>query len=1002
MPNGALSRRRLLPSFGLLAIAVFGVAFALTSSSQPDGADQVDPIASADRPGLTEPPDPPAAPSAPASPATSDASARPAAAEPGTPVTPPACDALVAVGQDLQAAADDAGDGATVCLAAGVHREAMLVPLPGQRVLGLPGAVMSGARDMTAADWTSQLLHPADRLPLLAHWTDLPQLAAIRDTHGEILPGGNPLHAYPHELFVDDVTRLAQVGSLNELNGANQWWFDVEQDRLWTTVDPAKVASLELSTTPFAIGPDPDTGRFPDDVEVANLVVEKYANAAQVAAVGGPADVDADGDTNDRWVIRRVESRLNHGCGIRVANGGRVEGNVSAHNGQIGVCGTAFEVANRLDMTIIDNEIHDNLELDFDPDWEGGGMKIVEIDGVLIANNWVHDNRGYGIWVDGEASNGVIRSNLAEGNERTGIFYEISYDGLIQWNVARYNGPAEDPEAGDMGAGIEVSESEGVRVLENVVDANRWGIFTHEGSRPHELADYRAEGNLVRSWRAEQWVHQVDAPAAAGLEVDDNVYGVGDPDEPLWVRRGTGGDLTAVDLAGWRLVSAAPFDEEVRTTDRTVAPVLPDGATPFSHRATGPVPCPSPGVVVLPGDDPLATVGATPDGGTVCVAENGSSGLAETATTLDAETANALDAESEGTVRVLAEAEGVCAFRALASGGVVLRPGDDLQAAVDATPSGGTVCVTSGIHYATSATPTAPVTLVGEEGAILSGATPLRRTDATADGSRLTWPLPEGDPTRATLWVDDDRWDRVDDPGDVDAPGEWAIDANASLVVLPEGVPANASVEVATVPVALDASATDGVTVDNVVVQRYANDPGTAAIGGASTSLGSGWTITRTEVRQTTGCGVGVGPEALLTHVHAHHNDGAGLCGGPAPGLESAAAPTTGGEVSRSRTTHNGAEGLSLVNVAGVRVSRLWSHDNVGAGVAVQASDDVLVEGLLTEHNGGPGFSFDGPVRVVDPVARDNADADIAARAPVAAYRPAASGPRHLTTVLVR
>ena len=997
MPNGALSRRRLLRSFGLLAVAVVGVAFALTSSGQPDGADQADPPASQDRPGLTEPPDPPAAPSAPASPATSDDSARPAAAEPGTPVTPPACEALVAVGQDLQAAADDAGDGATVCLAAGVHREAMLVPLPGQRVLGLPGAVMSGARDMTAADWTSQLLHPADRLPLLAHWTDLPQLAAIRETHGEILRGGNPLHAYPHELFVNDVTRLAQVGSLDALNGANQWWFDVEQDRLWTTVDPAKVASLELSTTPFAIGPDPDTGRFPDDVEVANLVVEKYANAAQVAAVGGPADVDAAGDTNDRWVIRRVESRLNHGCGIRVANGGRVEGSISAHNGQIGVCGTAFEVANRLDMTIIDNEVHDNLELDFDPDWEGGGMKIVEIDGVLIANNWVHDNRGYGIWVDGEASNGVIRSNLAEGNERTGIFYEISYDGLIQWNVARYNGPAEDPEAGDMGAGIEVSESEGVRVLENVVDANRWGIFAHEGSRPHKLADYRAEGNLVRSWRAEQWVHQVDAPAAAGLEVDDNVYAVGASEEPLWVRRGPGDDLAAVDLAGWRLVSAAPFDEEVRTTDRTVAPRLPDGATPFSHRATGPVPCPSPGVVVLPGDDPLAAVEALPAGGTVCVAENASTLDAENTTTLDAEAASTLDAN--GTT-VLDETVGVCAFRALASGGVVLRPGDDLQAAVDATPAGGTVCVTSGVHHAASATPTKPVTLVGEDGATLSGATPLSRDEAATDGARLVWPLPSGDPTNAVLWVDNDRWDRLDSPGEVDAPGEWAIDAEAGTVVLPSDVPAGTRVEIATVPVALDASATDGVRVDNLVVRRYANDPATAAIGGAPGSLGSGWTITRTEVHETGGCGVGVGPEALIAHVHAHHNDGAGMCGGPVDGA--AAAPTTDGEVSRSRTNHNGAEGLLLSNVAGTHVSRLWTHDNVGAGVAIQARDVVVVEGLLTEHNEGLGFSFDGPVRTVDPVARSNADADVAASAPVSAFRPTASGPRRLTVALVR
>jgi parallel beta-helix repeat protein len=75
-------------------------------------------------------------------------------------------------------------------------------------------------------------------------------------------------------------------------------------------------------------------------------------------------------------------------------------------------------------------------------DWESkveacgctGGVKFwINQDGT-VTNNWVHDNRGTGLWLDNNNSGFTIHNNYIEGNDAYGLFLEAGYDASVRYN----------------------------------------------------------------------------------------------------------------------------------------------------------------------------------------------------------------------------------------------------------------------------------------------------------------------------------------------------------------------------------------------------------------------------------------------------------------------------------------------------------------------------------------------------------------------------------------
>lgn len=390
-------------------------------------------------------------------------------------------DVRLEVGDDFQAIVDSKPPGTRYLIAAGVHREQQVVPSDGDRFTGEPGAVMSGARVLPAAQFVYE-----NGLWWIGGQTQEGFVHGLSNT----LPG-RERDAHPEEVFADGSRRLLHVGSRSQLS-SGQWFFDYEADRIWLADDPATFTSLETSTASFAFG-----GTAVRDVTLKNLVVEKYASSFQFGAIGG--------DQHNRytygWQLQDITARYNHGVGILVGPGMTVNRAYVHDNGQLGMGGhgTDPETGYSADVSVTNTEIAHNRVLGVNWGWEGGGAKFVFMNRMKFTNNWVHHNKGPGVWFDVENHGADISSNLIEDNENQGIFYEISSGGRIFWNTVRRNLSVMD--VGAHAGSIDISNSSDTEVFENVVSDTVNGILLRQDGRRIEEGAIRNVGvrrNIVQ------------------------------------------------------------------------------------------------------------------------------------------------------------------------------------------------------------------------------------------------------------------------------------------------------------------------------------------------------------------------------------------------------------------------------------------------------------------------------------------------------------------------
>jgi parallel beta-helix repeat protein len=229
-------------------------------------------------------------------------------------------------------------------------------------------------------------------------------------------------------------------------------------------------------------------GDGPDHVTIRNLVIEHYAPGVQAAAIRG-------GGEAWYWVVEDCEIRENRNIGLAASTGWLIRDNYFHHMGSLGVSGAGDHI------TLEGNEIAFNNTDGVDSHWEAGGVKFVWSDYLVLRGNYVHDNKGPGLWLDGNNIYALYEGNRVVDNYGPGIDHEISYDAVIRNNVVEGNGFGWTGWVD--GAGILVNTSPNVEVYGNTVRNNNDGIAGIHASRgsgnygPYQLKNLWVHDNII-------------------------------------------------------------------------------------------------------------------------------------------------------------------------------------------------------------------------------------------------------------------------------------------------------------------------------------------------------------------------------------------------------------------------------------------------------------------------------------------------------------------------
>ena len=245
------------------------------------------------------------------------------------------------------------------------------------------------------------------------------------------------------------------------------------------------------------------------------LVVRNYSTAPQnqVGAIHCQVDTRPSLGLADSWRVQWVELAANWSTGLRTCNRMVVRENYIHHNGQLGMGGLGEGVV------VVGNEIAFNkTRPEVDPEWEGGGAKWTRTYGLVVRDNYVHDNYGPGLWTDTDNLNTTYEANLVANNEREGIYHEISGAAVIRANTLVGNGRAHNVWL--WGAGIVVAGSDHVEVVGNVLRDNVNGISG--------IQQARGSGRYGPHLVSHLWVHDnsIDRSGGSGVVQDNGDQGV--------------------------------------------------------------------------------------------------------------------------------------------------------------------------------------------------------------------------------------------------------------------------------------------------------------------------------------------------------------------------------------------------------------------------------------------------------------------------------------------
>ncbi len=228
------------------------------------------------------------------------------------------------------------------------------------------------------------------------------------------------------------------------------------------------------------------------DVTIGYLTVENFVAPHDQGVVNH--------DSADGWVIEHATIQRNSGAGLMAGARQEVRDSCLRDNGQYGI--NAYKPGDSItDLVIEGNEITGNNTGDWERKKEGcgctGGIKFWAVNGADVTGNWVHDNRGTGLWADTNNNDFRIEGNVLEANDGAALIYETSYNAVIRNNTILRNNWVEGRANADRGdtfpfATVYLSESGGeprvkartdkIEVYGNALENNWSGITLWENA----------------------------------------------------------------------------------------------------------------------------------------------------------------------------------------------------------------------------------------------------------------------------------------------------------------------------------------------------------------------------------------------------------------------------------------------------------------------------------------------------------------------------------------
>ncbi len=292
---------------------------------------------------------------------------------------------------------------------------------------------------------TGAAFRPASRTIASPHWLPLGSPAAICD-NASILTG--PSNAPSGAVIVpagDDSTILQSPAP------KTTYWFAPGTHTLsggvYAQIVPA--AGDTFVGGPGAIFDGMRVNKYAFTGTAANVTIEYLT----IQRFGKHGDNGGEGvvnhDSGHGWLIQYNTVQESAGAGVFIGTSGTTRYNCLRKNGEYGfqsgggAHGAAHEVLDH-------NEISGNNADDWEKRQPGcgcsGAGKFWDTNGANVTNNWVHDNRGPGPWMDTDNNDFDVEGNLIAGNQAEGLIYEISYNARIANNTFVRNAVVAGPQ----------------------------------------------------------------------------------------------------------------------------------------------------------------------------------------------------------------------------------------------------------------------------------------------------------------------------------------------------------------------------------------------------------------------------------------------------------------------------------------------------------------------------------------------------------------------------
>lgn len=245
-------------------------------------------------------------------------------------------------------------------------------------------------------------------------------------------------------------------------------------------------------------------------------------------------------DSGTGWTIERNTVTENAGAGVFIGSDNVVRFNCLKDNGQYGFSMWKPRVPGAsaiTNITLEGNEIAGNNT----DAWETvisncgctGGGKFWDVGGATIIGNWVHHNRGVGLWPDTNDIGFRIEGNYINDNDNEGLFYEISYNALIKNNTFKRNALVKGKAFADRGspfpvAAVYLSEAGGdarlnggvystLEVTGNLFEDNWGGVALWENADRFCGSPANTSGNYCTRVNPDANFTTCSDPATGGL-----------------------------------------------------------------------------------------------------------------------------------------------------------------------------------------------------------------------------------------------------------------------------------------------------------------------------------------------------------------------------------------------------------------------------------------------------------------------------------------------------